>query len=77
MVLKRIQISNLPPLEPGVEGVFVEEEVVEEEEHFAETMTSEGKGPTDHENIEYIKLIQPIFYYITNNMNQHIIKGFE
>ena len=40
-------------------------------------MTSEGKGPTDHEKIEYIKLIQPIFDYITKNMNQKLMKGFE
>ena len=71
MVLKRIQINNPPPLYAEFEGVFVGgEEVVEEEVHFAETMTSEGKGPTDHEKIEYIKLIQPIFYDITMNMNQ-------
>ena len=78
IILKRIQINKPTTLDPEVEGVFVGgEDVVEEEVHFAETMTSEGKGPTDHEKIEYIKLIQPIFYYITNNMNQHIIKGFE
>ena len=40
-------------------------------------MTSEGKGPTDHENIEYIKLIQPLFDEITNNMNQQLMKGFK
>ena len=61
MVLNMIQINNSPPLDPKVESVFVEEEVVEEEVHFAETMTSEGKGSTDHEKIEYIKLIQTIF----------------
>ena len=69
MVVKGIQINKPPPLDLEVEGVFVEE-VVEEEVHFAETMTSQGKGPTDHENIEYIKIIQPIFYDITMNMNQ-------
>ena len=53
------------------------EEVVEEEVHFATTMTSEGKGPTDHENTEYIKLIQTLFDDITNNMNQHIMKIFK
>ena len=78
MVVKRIQINKPPPLDPEVEGVFIGgEEVVEEEVHFAETMTSEGKGPTDHENIEYIKLIQPLFDEITNNMNQQLIKGLE
>ena len=78
MVLKRIQSNKPPPLDPEFEGVFVEEEVavVEEEVHFAETMTSEGKGPTDHEKIEYIKLIQPLFDEITNSMNQQLIKGF-
>ena len=40
-------------------------------------MTSEGKGPTDHENLEYIKLIQPLFDDITKNMNQHLMKGLE
>ena len=70
MVVKRSQINKPPPLDPEVEGVFVEEEVVEEEEHFAKTMTSEGKGPTDHEKLEYIKLTQPLFDDITNNMNQ-------
>ena len=57
MVLNRTQINKSPPLDPEVEGVFVKEEVVEEEEHFAETMTSEGKGPTNHKNLEYIKII--------------------
>ena len=77
MVLKRIQINKPPPLDPEVEGVFVGGEVVEEEVHFVETMTSEGKGPTDHENIEYIKIIQPLFDDITNNMNQNLMKGFK
>ena len=52
MVLTNIQINKPPPLDPEDEGVFVGgEEVVEAEVHFAETMTSEGKEPTDHENI--------------------------
>ena len=38
MVLTRIQINNLPPLDPEVEGAFVgEEEVVKEEVHSIET----------------------------------------
>ena len=85
MVVTRIQSNKPPPLDPEVEGVFVGgEEVVEEEVHFAETMTSEGKGPTDHEKIEYIKLIQPLFDDITKNMNQqlmnmnqYLMKGFK
>ena len=77
MVLTRIQRNNPPPLEPEVEGVFVEEEVEEEEVHSAETMTSEGKRPTDHEKVEYIKLIKPIFDDITKNMNQQLMKGFK
>ena len=40
-------------------------------------MTSEGKEYTDQENVEYIKFIQPIFYYITNNMIHHLMKGFK
>ena len=40
-------------------------------------MTSEGKGPIDHENIEYIKLIKPLFYDITKNIKLHIMQGFE
>ena len=44
MVLTRSQINNPPPLYPEVQSVFVEEEeVVEEEVHSAETMTSKGK----------------------------------
>ena len=35
MVVKWIQINKPPPLDPEVEGVFVGEEVVEEEVHFA------------------------------------------
>ena len=70
-------MNNPPPLELEVEGVFVEEEVVEEQVHYAETMTNEGKGYTDDDKVEYIKLIQPIFYYITNNMNQQLMKGFK
>ena len=78
MVLIRIQINKPPQLDLEAEGVLVGgEEVVEEEVHFVETMTSEGKGPTDHENIEYIKLIQPLFYDITKNMNQQLMKAFE
>ena len=78
MVVTRSQINKPPPLDPEVEGVFVGgEEVVEEEVHFVETMTSEGKGPTDHEKIEYIKLIKPLFDDIMKNMNQQLIKGFE
>ena len=61
MVVTRSQSNKTPPLDPEVEGVFVGGEVVEEEVHFVETMTSEGKGPTNHEKIEYIKLIQPLF----------------
>ena len=46
--LTRIQRNKSPPLDHEVEGVFVEEEeVVEEEVHSAENMTSEGKGYTD------------------------------
>ena len=78
MVLTGINRNNPPPLELEVEGVFVEEEeVVVEEVHSAETMTNEGKGYTDHEKVEYIKLIQTLFDDITNNMNQHLMKGFE
>ena len=40
-------------------------------------MTSEGKGPIDHENIEYIKLIKPLFDEITNKMNQKLMKWFK
>ena len=35
MVVTRSQINKPPPLDSEVEGVFVEEEVVEEEVHFA------------------------------------------
>ena len=78
IVLKRIQINNPPPLDPKVEGVFVEEEEVDEEEvHSTEIMTSEGKGYTDHDKVESIKLLQTIFYDINKNMNQHLMKGFE
>ena len=77
MVLTRIQINKSPPLEPEVEGVFVEEEeVVEEEVHSIETMTNEGNGLHDDKNKEeYIKIMRPIFYDITKNMNHHLIKG--
>ena len=55
MVVTRSQSNKPPTLYLEVEGVFVGgEEGVEEEVHFAETMTSEGKGPIDHENLEYI-----------------------
>ena len=68
MVLTRSQINNSPPLEPEVEGVFVEE-VEEEEVHSAETMTNEGYGIKDDKNKEeYIKLMKPLFDEITNNM---------
>ena len=78
MLLTRIQSNKSPPLDPEVEGVFVEEEeVVEEEVHSAETMTREGKEYTDQGKVEYIKIIQCIFDEITNKMNQHLMKGFE
>ena len=85
MVVTRSQSNKPPPLDPEFDGVFVGgEEVVEEEVHFVETMTSEGKGPTDHEKIEYIKLIKPLFDDITKNMNQQLMnmnqqfmKGFK
>ena len=71
MLLTRSQINNPPPLDPEVEGVFVEEEeVAKEEVHSAETMTNEGKGYTDHNKVEYIKLIEPLFDDITKSMNQ-------
>ena len=77
MVLNRIQINKPPPLEPEVQGVFVEEEEVEEEEvHFAETMTNVGTRHTNDKE-EYIKLMKPIFDYITNKLNQWLMKGFE
>ena len=65
MVLTNIQINNPPPFEPKVEGVFVE--IEEEEVHSAETMTNEGKGLSDDKE-EYLKLIKPLFDYITKNM---------
>ena len=78
MLLKRSQTNNPPPLELEVEGVFVEEEeVVEEEVHFVETMTNEEKGYTDHDKVEYIKIIKYLFDDITKNMNHHLMKGFE
>ena len=77
MVLNRSQINNPPPIEPEVEGVFVDEEEVKEEEvHSAETMTNEGKGLCDDKD-EYIKLVKHIFDDITNNMTQQLMKGFE
>ena len=43
MILTSSQINNSSLLEPEVEGVFVEEEeVVEEEVHSLETMTNKG-----------------------------------
>ena len=52
MVIKRIKINNKPPSYPEVEGVFVgEEEVVEEEVHSVETMTNKGKGFADPEKV--------------------------
>ena len=78
MVLTRSQSNNPPPLDPEVEGVFVEgKEVLEEEVHFVETMTSEGKRPTNHEKVEYIKIRKSLFDDITNNMNQQLMKGFK
>ena len=77
MVLTSIQ-SNNPPLDLKVEGVFVEEEeVVEEEVHSTETMTNEGKGYIDHDKEEFIKIMKPLFDDITNKMTQQLIKGFE
>ena len=77
MILTRSQRNKSPPLEPEVEGVFVEEEEVEEEEgHSAETMTNEGKGLSDDKN-EYLKLIKSLFDDITKNMTQQLMKGFE
>ena len=74
MVLKRIQIKNIPPLEPEVE----EEEVEEEEVDSIETMNNEGNGlPNDKNKEEYIKLMKPISDDRTNNMNQYLMKGFE
>ena len=62
IVLKISQINKQLPLDPEVEGVFVEEEeVVEEEVHSTETMTNEGKGYTDHDKVEYIKFMLHIF----------------
>ena len=40
-------------------------------------MTSKGKGATDHENMEYIRLIQTLFDDINNKMNQELMKGFK
>ena len=68
MVLTRIQRNNPPPLEPEIEGVFVEEE---EEVHSVETKTNEGYGiHADKNKEEYIKIMKHIFYDITNNMTQ-------
>ena len=77
MVLIRSQINKPLPLDPGVEGVFVGEEVVEEEVHSAETMTKEGRGYIDHDKVGYIKIMQTLFDDITKNMNQQLMKGFE
>ena len=77
MVLKMIQMNNPPPLEPKFEGVFVEEEEVEEEEvHFVEIMTNEGKGLPDDKD-KYIKLMKPLFDEINKNLTQHLMKGFK
>ena len=74
MVLIRIQINNPPPLEPEVEGVFVEEEEV----HSAETMTNEGYGLQDDKNKEeYLKIMKYLFYDLSNNINHQLMKGFE
>ena len=52
MLLTRSQSNKPPPLDTEVEGVFIEgKEVLEEEAHSTETMTSEGKGATDHEKV--------------------------
>ena len=77
MILISSQSNNPPPLELEFEGVFVEEEEEEEEEvHSAETMTNKGKVLLDDKE-EYIKLIKPIFDGKSNNMTQHLMKGFE
>ena len=73
MVLTMIQINKPPPLELEVEGVFVEEEEV----HSAETMTNKGKGHTNHDKEEYIKLMKPLFDDITKNMTKYIMKVLE
>ena len=73
MVLARSHSNKSAPLELEVEGGFIEEEKV----HSAWTMTNEGKGYTDHDKVEYIKLMQPLFDDITKNMNQQLMKGFE
>ena len=72
MVLKIIQINNPPPLEPEVEGVFVEEEEV----HSTETMNNKGKGLSEDKE-GYLKLMKPLFDDITKNMTQNIMNGFE
>ena len=41
-------------------------------------MTNERNGlPNDKNKEEYLKLMKPLFYYINNNMTQHLKKGFE
>ena len=79
MVLTRIQTNKPPPLDPEFEGVFVEEDEVEEEEvHPAETMTNKGYALQDDKNKEeYIKIMKHIFDEITKNMTQQLMKGFE
>ena len=57
IVLTRSKINNSTPLEPEVEGLFVEEEeVVEEEVHSTETMTNKGNGYTAHDMAEKRKI---------------------
>ena len=40
-------------------------------------MTTKGKGHTNHDKEEYIKLMKPLFDEITKNMTQQLMKGFE
>ena len=55
MVVKRSQINKPPSLSPKFEGVFVGgEEVVEEEVHFAETMTSEVRDPLNMKRLNIL-----------------------
>ena len=79
MVLTRSEINKSQPLQPEVEGVFVEEEEVEEEKvHLVKTMTNEGNGiPDDNNKKEYLKIMETLFYDITKNMTQQLMKGFE
>ena len=74
MVLTSSQINNPPPLDPKFKGAFVwEEEVVEEEVHSVETMTNKGKGFADPEKVEYIKLIQHLFYILILSFKQRYL----